>query len=159
MTYTGLPPKLKRAIFERDNFRCRWCGATNQPPYDVHHITYRRGYVHDVPENLITLCRRHHDFVHDSYLIPKERAQEILRFLLTPEGTGMTGLAVERHGHVEADPMHGIGRTLLSMPEPCGCPHARARHHRGRCLAPGCECGDVQNAVEPTGNTGLASPS
>lgn len=96
MSYTGLPTKLRQAVFARDNYRCRWCGATNQPPYDVHHIQYRRGRSDDVIENLITLCRRHHDYVHNSYLIPKLRAQEILRHLISPEGRGLTGMAMLR---------------------------------------------------------------
>lgn len=136
MAYTGLPQKLKRAVFERDNFRCRWCGATNQPPYDAHHIAYRRGYTYDVLDNLITLCRRHHDFVHDSFEIPKPRAQEILRFLLSEQGQGMIGAAVMRHPVVSPS----AKGWLLWTPEPCGCPHSRARHLRGRCLAPDCEC-------------------
>lgn len=96
MSYTGLPPKLKQAVFARDQWRCRWCGATNQPPYDVHHIRYRRGAVDDVLPNLITLCRTHHDFVHNSYEIPKRRCQEILWHLASDAGRGQTGAAIWR---------------------------------------------------------------
>lgn len=96
MSYQGLPSALKRAVFERDGWRCRWCGRTNASGYDAHHIEYRRGYVYDRLDNLITLCRQHHDYVHDSYRIPKGRAQEVLRFLISDEGTGLTGLAVFR---------------------------------------------------------------
>jgi hypothetical protein len=95
--YTGLPPALKQAVFTRDNWRCRWCGATNAYGYDVHHIQYRRGYAYDVIDNLVTLCRGCHNFVHDSYSIPKGSAQEVLSRLVSDEGRGVTGLALWRH--------------------------------------------------------------
>jgi hypothetical protein len=101
--YTGLPPALKQAVFSRDNWRCRWCGATNAWAYDVHHIQYRRGYSYDVIENLITLCRKCHDFVHDSYEIPKPEAQDILGRLISDGGAGLTGLAVWRELHAETE--------------------------------------------------------
>jgi hypothetical protein len=94
--YTGLPKALKEAVFSRDNWRCRWCGTTNAYGYDAHHIQYRRGYSYDVLENLITVCRKCHDFVHNSYEIPKGEAQEILSLLVSAEGGGLTGLAVWR---------------------------------------------------------------
>lgn len=93
--YRGLPADLKKAVFERDGLRCRWCGTTNSG-YDAHHIEYRRGDSYDVIENLITLCRSCHTFVHDSYAIPKPEAQQVLHLLLDVEGDGRTGLAVWR---------------------------------------------------------------
>lgn len=101
--YTGLPPALKKAVFSRDNWRCRWCGATNAWAYDVHHIQYRRGYAYDVIDNLITLCRRCHDFVHDSFQIPKREAQDILGRLISDGGAGLTGLAMWRELHAETE--------------------------------------------------------
>jgi len=86
-------PGLKRAIFERDKWRCRWCGRTNAMAYDAHHIVYRRSPKDDVMGNLITLCREHHDFVH-SGKISKQEAQEILFELI--ETPGVTGLALLR---------------------------------------------------------------
>lgn len=95
--YTGLPAALKMSVFERDNRRCRWCGRTTYwRGFDVHHIQYRRGYAYDVLDNLITLCREHHELVHDSYRIPKQRAQEVLAFLISPAGLGTVGMAVVR---------------------------------------------------------------
>jgi hypothetical protein len=87
-------PVLKRAVFERDRWRCRWCGRTNAWAYDCHHIRYRRSSEDDVMENLITLCRDHHNFVHDSSKIPKQEAQEILFELI--ERPGVTGIALRR---------------------------------------------------------------
>jgi 5-methylcytosine-specific restriction endonuclease McrA len=94
MTYQGLPPVLKRSVYERDAYRCRWCGVTNAYAYDVHHVEYRRGESYDVIENLITLCRGCHNYVHDSYKIPKQEAQRILKELIvTP---GMVGLSIKK---------------------------------------------------------------
>jgi len=92
--YTGLPETLKLQVYDRDGRRCRWCGSTNSGPYDVHHIAYRRGSSYDVIENLILLCRRHHNYVHDSYQIPKQTAQKIL--LLCLESPGKTGAQLLR---------------------------------------------------------------
>lgn len=115
VSYQGLPPALKRAVFERDRWRCRWCGRTNANGYDAHHIEYRRGYVYDNLDNLITLCRQHHDHVHDSYRIPKARAQEVLRFLISDEGRGLTGMAVLRRPGldiVRREPGVRVGRLF-----------------------------------------------
>jgi len=89
--YTGLPEALRQEVLTRDSFRCRWCGATNQGG-DLHHIEYRRGYSYDRLDNLITLCRLHHGFVHGTPLkngdrITKAQAQEVLRWLVEHPGT------------------------------------------------------------------------
>lgn len=96
--YTGLDPALKARVFERDNRRCRWCGVTNRG-LDAHHIEYRRGSSYDVIDNLISLCRLHHDFVHGTpnkqgEIIPKQIAQRVLRELVAHPGT--TGSSVWR---------------------------------------------------------------
>jgi hypothetical protein len=103
--YTGLPKELKEAVYARDNFRCRWCGSTNRYGYDVHHIQYRRGYSYDVIENLVTVCRSCHTFVHDSFQIPKPEAQLILTGVISAEGDGQTGMALwRRHKRANEDP-------------------------------------------------------
>lgn len=96
--YEGLPESLRAQVLERDGHRCRWCGATNRP-LDIHHIRYRRGVADDVAENLISLCRAHHSFVHgipnpQRETITKPVAQAVLRELVvTP---GLTGAALWR---------------------------------------------------------------
>jgi 5-methylcytosine-specific restriction endonuclease McrA len=93
MTYKGLDARLRDEVYERDGFRCRWCGRTNGI-IDIHHVTYRRGPAEDVADNLVCLCRTHHDFVHGranarGQVITKARAQEILRRVIaTPGSTG-----------------------------------------------------------------------
>lgn len=93
MAYEGLPVDVRRAVDDRDGHRCRWCGVTNRGR-DVHHITYRKGLADDVLENLVSLCRLHHGFVHGTPLpggqrIVKSVAQHILReVIVTPGATG-----------------------------------------------------------------------
>jgi hypothetical protein len=95
--YTGLDPKLRLQVLERDRWRCRWCGVTNAGG-DLHHIRYRRGFSDDVPENLITLDRDCHGFVHGNMRngssISKEEAQGILFMLI--DQPGVTGTALLR---------------------------------------------------------------
>lgn len=89
--YTGLPEELRVQVLERDAYRCRWCGATNRGA-DLHHVEYRRGYSYDRADNLITLCRLHHGFVHGTPLkngdrITKRVAQLVLFWLIDHPGT------------------------------------------------------------------------
>lgn len=95
--YEGLDPKLRLEVLERDRWRCRWCGVTNAGG-DLHHIRYRRGFADDVAGNLITLDRDCHGFVHGNLRngrsISKEKAQEILYFLVA--NPGVTGSAILR---------------------------------------------------------------
>lgn len=88
--------------------------------YDVHHIQYRRGYAYDVLNNLITVCRLCHGFVHDSYAIPKREAQHVLSILISEEGRGTTGMSLWRSLRTEDEkgddtddrPERGVGRLI-----------------------------------------------
>lgn len=96
--YTGLPEALRQEVIDRDRGRCRWCGATNRGG-DLHHIEYRRGYSYDRADNLITLCRTHHSFVHGipngaGQTITKRVAQQVLTHLV--DNPGVTGSAAWR---------------------------------------------------------------
>lgn len=98
MSYSGLPPALRRALTERDGGRCRWCGATNRG-VDGHHIEYRRGISYDVLENLVCLCRSCHSFVHGTprpsgKRISKAVAQDVLFDVIRMPGT--TGSSIWR---------------------------------------------------------------
>lgn len=62
---------------DRDQWRCRWCGRGPGDNLDIHHIEYRRGSRYDVVENLISLCRRCHGFVHAQF--PNARGERILK--------------------------------------------------------------------------------
>lgn len=102
--YEGLDPKLKQAVRDRDRHRCRWCGRGPDIGLDAHHIRYRRGYADDVEANLISLCRRCHDFVHTR--IPKRVQQPILYYLTDHQP--VTGLAVLRRYRQDPDVLEQI---------------------------------------------------
>ena len=50
--------KVKTAVFERDNGCCIWCGRPGLP--EAHYIPRSRGGL-GVEENILTLCRLHHN--------------------------------------------------------------------------------------------------
>lgn len=51
--------QIQKLLADRE---CRLCG---RPAQDAHHLIYRSHDGDDVPDNLIPLCRRCHDTVHD----------------------------------------------------------------------------------------------
>jgi 5-methylcytosine-specific restriction endonuclease McrA len=59
--------QIRRAVLQRDNYRCTECGMTNSECRDeygeslsVHHVVpYEDGGTHDT-ENLVTLCKACH---------------------------------------------------------------------------------------------------
>lgn len=100
--YEGLPAALREEVLHRDGLRCRWTGRTNAP-LDLHHIEYRRGFEYDRAQNLISLSRNAHSFVHGQrtptgLVIVKEVAQLILAELVIAPGS--TGLALWRQQKV-----------------------------------------------------------
>lgn len=56
--------KLKRKIFERDNFKCRNCNKNHK--LVCHHIDQNK--FNNSEDNLITLCRSCHSKAHNYYL-------------------------------------------------------------------------------------------
>ena len=53
---------LCRRVIERDRWRCQSCCAMEQ--LQVHHKQFRSRSGNDSEENLITLCKRCHEFEH-----------------------------------------------------------------------------------------------
>ena len=54
---------LKKAIRQRDNFECQWCGKTQQEngaKLSVHHID--KNPLNCAPINLVSLCKHCHEF-------------------------------------------------------------------------------------------------
>jgi len=106
MAYDGLDQALRVRVITRDagspealerGGRCRWCGRTG--PVDLHHIQYRRGARYDFEDNLISVCRLHHGFVHGvrsggGPIISKRVAQKVLAELI--QMPGQTGAALWR---------------------------------------------------------------
>lgn len=86
---TDIPMRVRKVCYERDKFRCRWCGRTNAGLH-LHHINYRSAGGEHIPDNLITLCPMHHDLVHAD----KGHYPSLLQRLLDMPGT--TGFQLER---------------------------------------------------------------
>jgi len=60
-----IPPAIKRKILSRDRNQCQATGCRNTRFLEVHHINPRRvGGSNDL-ENLITLCSKCHQFLHE----------------------------------------------------------------------------------------------
>jgi hypothetical protein len=62
---------VKAYILSRDGYKCQ-CGESNcSKKLEVHHIKFRSNGGSDNPDNLITLCSKHHDQLHKGKLILK----------------------------------------------------------------------------------------
>ena len=61
---SGIPPATRAEVLDRDSYSCQLCGAKRA--LHVHHIHYRSEGVDHTPDNLIVLCRAHHDLVHSN---------------------------------------------------------------------------------------------
>jgi hypothetical protein len=59
------PPALRRAVRERDGYRCQFPGCESRKT-DIHHIRHWAKGGRTSLGNLILLCRAHHVIVHDS---------------------------------------------------------------------------------------------
>jgi Domain of unknown function (DUF222)/HNH endonuclease len=57
-------PALRRAVRERDSYRCRFPGCESRR-VDLHHIQHWANGGPTSLDNLLCLCRRHHTIVHD----------------------------------------------------------------------------------------------
>jgi hypothetical protein len=56
----GMPRRPHDPIYQRDGFRCMAPGCTARARLETHHLVYRSQGGSEVPENLIVLCRFHH---------------------------------------------------------------------------------------------------
>jgi len=59
----------KQYILSRDNYTCQYCkGKSKDTRLNVHHIVHRSQGGTDLPNNLITLCKTHHDELHNGLI-------------------------------------------------------------------------------------------
>jgi Domain of unknown function (DUF222)/HNH endonuclease len=58
------PPALRRAVRERDNYRCQYPGC-NSRKVQIHHIRHWSKGGKTKLRNLLLLCRAHHIIIHD----------------------------------------------------------------------------------------------
>lgn len=61
----GVDKKLRRAVYERDGWRCALCDSTDG--LQIHHYIPRGKGGANHPWNLITLCWRCHGAAHGAY--------------------------------------------------------------------------------------------
>lgn len=108
-----IPLAVRKICYERDGYKCRWCGRANVG-IDLHHVVYRSGGGQHVPENLISLCREHHNQAHSS----KDRYQQVLLDVLAME-PNVTVVQVLRWRAAEA-----------SKPRPLSTGHMEGRVRR-----------------------------
>jgi hypothetical protein len=62
------PPALRRAVRERDRYRCRFPGCESRRT-DAHHILYWSNGGQTKLSGLISLCKRHHAMVHHKDIV------------------------------------------------------------------------------------------
>ena len=75
---SAVPPATKRAVKQRDGYRCTVPGCRSSQFLDVHHIVWQsRGGGHEM-ENLTTVCGGHHGAVHRSEIVITGKAQAIV---------------------------------------------------------------------------------
>lgn len=57
-----LSDAVRNYVYFRDNWHCRHCNSANG--LDPHHVIFKSAGGKDVPNNLLTLCRKCHDDIH-----------------------------------------------------------------------------------------------
>ena len=57
-------PSLKERVLERDDYTCRWCGV-HGGRLDAHHVLRRSQGGKDTLDNLVSVHRICHSFIHD----------------------------------------------------------------------------------------------
>jgi 5-methylcytosine-specific restriction endonuclease McrA len=77
LDYSHLPKAVKKAVWERDEGRCQWCGAEDTPENPIHydHIYPWSLGGENTVENLELLCRKHNlekgDRVYVRWYVPR----------------------------------------------------------------------------------------
>jgi len=65
---SNIPPAMRRFVFERDQYRCRFPGCRSTRNLDIHHIEHRAHGGDHSSGNLGTLCGGHHKLNHDGVI-------------------------------------------------------------------------------------------
>lgn len=63
-----IPPAMRRQIFERDQYRCRFPGCRSARNLDIHHVEHQEHGGDHSSGNLGTVCRGHHKLNHDGVI-------------------------------------------------------------------------------------------
>lgn len=75
----SIPKDVKKAVYERDKGRCIFCG---QPGLPEAHVISRSHSGKGIEQNIVTVCRRHHDKM-DNSPERKEYVEEAIEYLKT----------------------------------------------------------------------------
>src|SRR5690349_10190101 len=94
-------PKQWQAIWEAKRGPCRACSFRAPAAIDPHHLVLREHGGDDVPDNIVPVCRRCHEALHN-------RAPAIARLLLTRLSDAEYAYMVERGGEDYAERAYGI---------------------------------------------------
>ena len=83
------PRKSASEVLDRDGWCCQAPACTGRRNLEQHHVTYRSAGGNDDLDNLITLCRFHHQRgEHDGLMTVRGRAPDDLTFRIGPAGRG-----------------------------------------------------------------------
>jgi HNH endonuclease len=109
------PPALRRAIRERDGYRCQFPGCHSRRT-DAHHIVHWANGGETKLGNLISLCKRHHTLVHDKgYLIASTPGGFTF---YSPQGTPMPACPKLRAGPGDITTTHDAVITPATIIPP-----------------------------------------
>ncbi len=67
-TTHAIPERVRRVVLHRDNHGCVVPGCSHQIWVQLHHVVPRQHGGKHNPDNLMTVCSRHHDMIHDGDL-------------------------------------------------------------------------------------------
>jgi 5-methylcytosine-specific restriction endonuclease McrA len=62
----ALPREVSRAVYTRDDWHCRYCNRNES--LTPHHVVYQSAGGGDTLDNLVTLCIKCHNDVHEGRL-------------------------------------------------------------------------------------------
>ena len=81
----SIPEKVKDRVWERDKGRCIACmafGRTGWPPYPEAHFIPRSKSGLGIEENVLTLCRPHHDMYDNGSYNQRHKMRNVFRIYL-----------------------------------------------------------------------------
>ena len=64
--------RLRTYVLDRDEYKCRMCGSAINP--EIHHIKYPEVWGEEDPNDLITLCHKCHEKIHQKDIERKQNS-------------------------------------------------------------------------------------
>lgn len=98
-----IPPRIRRLVLERDQYRCRFPGCRSTRNLDAHHLKHRAHGGGHSSSNIATLCRGHHKLDHEDVITVSGDADGALVF--TRNGVEVRGEDIRvMNGHAGRGP-------------------------------------------------------